>query len=293
MSSENNMLALLLRVFGVNPNNIDYGFDTNAILEGYTDFNIRHAINIIKADYGVDVSVNRKRKNLLKYGSSTQVQTTATTLMTLPSGTFNETYATSNSITHFASATDSDTQQLVVEGHTVDWNGDFYFVTQTVTLQGRTKTALTTPLARCTRAYNNGTTNLAGPVYFAEDVTFTAGVPQTASAVHLMIETAKNQSQKASTTISKVDYWIVTGFKGTLLTKANTAFVNIELQIRRKGKVFREQEEISCIAGGTSNFDFNPYLIVPANSDVRLLATADTNGRSASGSIQGYLATVI
>lgn len=237
----------------------------------------------------VRVSVYDKRKDLIKLGRSDQVQTTNTTLMTLPTGTFNETYVNSNTITHFASASAGDTVQLVVEGHTVDADGYFTFVVQTVTLAGQTKTALTTPLARATRAYNIGATDLTGPVYFAENVTFTAGVPQTNSAVHLMIGAGENISYKGSTTISDTDYWIITGVSVDILTKA-AAFADVELQFRPKGSVFRD---LAILAGDAHYLPFDPYIIIPSNSDVRMVASADQNGRSVMGTIQGYLASVI
>lgn len=270
------------------------------------EFDISHAEKVISGSYTTNgaprtsetdpiirVSVDNKRKDLLKFGRSDQVQTTATTLMTLPTGTFNETYVSDNTITHFASATEGDTSRsITIEGHTVDGSGNFTFVTQTVAtgaVDGRTKTALTTPLARVTRAANVGATTLTGPFYVAEDVTFTAGVPQTDSAVHLMIAAGKQQSQKAATCLSSTDYWIVTGFNSFVLTKAS-AFANVELEVRNKGGVFRQLEAMKADGGLVP---FKPFIIIPANSDVRLVGDADQNGRSVGGSIQGYLANII
>ena len=256
------------------------------------DYWINHALEVISNTYGDTASVYEKKKDLLKFGESSQVQTTKTTLMGLPTGTYNETYVSDNLITHFASSSGSDTQSIVVEGHTIS-GGVFTFVTQTVTLAGQTKTALTTPLARCTRIYNNGSTELVGTVYVAQDVTFTAGVPQTASAVHCIIEAGKQQSNKASTTISDQDYWIVTNFQSHWLEKG-AGYAEVHLEIRLNGKVFREYAHMSVGDGApVANNEFSPYLIVPANADVRLVATASAANKAVGGEIQGVLAKVI
>ena len=173
-------------------------------------FFIQHAIDVIEATYGDRVEI--KPKTLLKFGRSDQVSSsTFTTLMDLPSGTLNETYVSSDLITHISSSSASDTVEISLEGHICLPNGDRVFRSETVTLQGQTKVALPIPLCRSTRMFNNNSTDLVGTVYVYEDVSVTNGVPQTDSAVHLMIPAGRNQSRKAATTISAKDYYIVTG----------------------------------------------------------------------------------
>lgn len=265
-----------------------------AVLEALrTDYWMRHAVDVIKSTYGDDVSIYQKNKDLLKFGESSQVQASKTTLMDNLTGVYNESYITdnTNTITHFASSSGSDTQSIVVEGHTNDGSGNLTFVTQTVTLSGQTKTALTTPLNRCTRIYNNGSTDLVGNVYVAKDVTFTAGVP--ASDVHCMITAGKNNSNKASTSISSTDYWIITDFQAQWLEKG-VGYAEVHLEIRLQGKVFREYAHIAVNDGSpVADNKFKPYLIVPANADVRLVATASAAGKYVGGEIQGVLAKVI
>lgn len=249
---------------------------------------LRHAIQVIKADYGHTVSLEAKNKDLLKFGRNADIQTSKTTIMTLPSGIYNETYISSNSIAYVSSTSGSDTMDMVVEGHTIDGSGDFTFVTQTVTLAGQTKTALTTPLARCTRMYNNGSSDMVGTIYAYEDDTVTAGVPVTGAKVHCMIDAGFNNSEKASTTISSIDYWIVTNFYGDVMEKA-AAWALIHFEIRRKGKVFRNLIDREASDQNGVNYDFKPYVIIPPNSDVRLRASANTNGIDVSGGINGAL----
>lgn len=249
---------------------------------------IRHAIRVIQDTYGDRVSVDVKNKGLLKFGRNFEVGTSRATVMTLPSGVLHETLQTDNTITHFASASASDTQELVVQGYTVS-GSNFTSATQTVTLAGQTKTALTTPLCRCVRAYNNGTTDLVGPIYFSQDVTYSSGVPQTAAAVHCMIPAGTNQTEKCATTLSQNDYWLITNVYADV-TEKTAAFADFQLEVRRFGKVFRQQCDFSASTSGQGIVRFDPLLIVPANSDVRLTALADGAGTSVSGGIQGYLA---
>jgi len=259
------------------------------------DFWLDHAINVIAATYGDRVSVHTKNKDLLKFGRSEQVHTsTKTTLMTLPTGTFNETYASGNDIISVSSSATADTSlELTIEGHTVDASGNFTFVTQTATLLGNTEVNLTTPLARCSRLYNSSAQDYAGTIYAYESDTVTAGVPQTGAKVHCEIRAGENNSEKCSTTISNTDYWIITGAYADVLEKtASTA--EIMFEIRQKGGVFREVFEMSCsnTSGGTFRSS-HPYVIVPPNADVRMRALASATGTIVSAGMFGVLAKVI
>jgi hypothetical protein len=257
------------------------------------DYWLQHAVHTILTDFGDTVSVEEKHKDLLKFGRSEQVQTgTKTTLMTLPAGTFNETYVSDNLITTVSSSSGSDTVEIAVEGHTIDGSGNFTFVSQTITLTGQTQATLTTPLARCTRLYNNNSTDLVGNVYCYQDDTSTGGVPDTASKVHCEIRAGENNSEKAATTISNVDYWIVTALYADVLEKT-AANAEIMFEIRRKGKVFREVTELSAsTTSGGAYRELKPYIIVPKNADVRLRSLASANGTTVSGGIVGVLAVV-
>lgn len=339
---------------------------------GNKDTDLIHAIEIIKADYGVDVSLESKNKDLLKFGSSDQVQTTPTTLMQLPTGTYNETYVNRNLITSFSTNNAANTGKITIEGHTVgsdisvssitqtggtatvttgsshgystnDWvyieganeagyngivkitvtgtttftytvdagtaspatgtitstNQNKTFVTQTIQMNGTTTVALSTNLARATRLYipsQNKATDFTGTGYVFETDTTTGGVPDTDSLVHIMISnvtSTPNQSLKASTSISSTDFWIVTSFHGHVLTK-QASWIDVVMEVREIGGVFREVENVSVSSSAaTESVHFKPYKIIPANADIRLRATADTNGRSGAGSIQGYLVKVI
>lgn len=254
----------------------------------YRDPWMEHARDVIESTYGVKVSAKQKSKDLLKFGRSNQVQTTDSTIMTLPTGIYQETYVSSNLITSIVSTATGDTETVVIEGHTVDGNGDFTFVVQSATLTGQTAATLSTPLARCTRIYNSDSTLLTGTVSVTEDDTYTTGVPNTPAGVHCQIAAGQQQSEKAGTTISSSDYWVLTGFYADCLEKTSTS-VDVDLEIRLKGGVFRQVVDISCSTNHRGDFRFAPYLIVPPNSDVRLVARASAAGKQVSGGIMGVL----
>lgn len=259
-----------------------------------TDPDIAQAIRIIANDYGDTVSVVSKKKNLIKFGRNTNVQTTASTVMTLPGGIFNETYATDNLIDSLSSTSTSDANPVTVEGHTLSGT-DLTFTVQNATLNGQTKVSLSTPLARMTRLYNISASDFTGTIFGFDDtsVSLASGTPDLSAQVHLMVPTGTNQSEKASTTISSVDYWIVTSIYASLLNKTS-AFADVQLQTRNYGKVFRTQADIGVSSnGGLTKLEFKPYLIIPSNSDVRLVASASANGTDVSGGIEGYLAIVV
>ena len=249
-----------------------------------SEFKLRHAIAEIKRTYGVNAHL--KNKSLIKFGRNPALGTSRGTIQVYGG---NDTYLSSNGITHFSSSDDGDEQDIVVEGHTVDGSGDFTFVVQPATLGGFTKTALTTPLARCTRVYNDDATDFAGDVYVYENgATVTDGVP--GSLIHNKVLAGRNQSEKCSTTISKVDYWIITGVSVGVLQKT-AATVDGVLEIRNKGKTFRQLLPIPAASGGApSQISLDPYIIAPANSDVRLTGIASTTNVEVTGIIGGYLA---
>lgn len=252
---------------------------------------LEHAMNNIYGDYGDRVSVNRKDKDLLKFGRNRSAPNTAQTIDN--SVNPDETFLSSNLITSVISDDNSDTVEVVVEGHTIDGNGDFTFVSQAKTLTGQTVATLDIPLARCSRVYNNNSANLVGNIYVTQDDTYTLGVPDTTAKVHAQITAGKNQTEKCSTTISKSDYWIITEVYCDMLTK-QSAFTEVEFQVRFKGKVFR-----TVIVGSASNAHdfvhlFKPYLVVPKNSDVRLQALTDSaGGRDVAAGIEGVLTKVV
>jgi hypothetical protein len=255
---------------------------------------VEQAIRVALSTYGDNISVISKKKDLIKFGRNNDVTnaTTGSTIMGFVGGEDHETYVSTNVINTISSSSTSDTVEIGIEGHTIS-GGVFTFVSQTKTLQGQTQVTLDTPLARCTRLYNNNSTDLVGNVYgYQSGQTVTAGVPQDGTKTHCIITAGKNQSEKCSTTISNSDYWIITKFTANLLEKTS-AFADVELQLRLVGGVFRTLDIVAISAGAGSIEDQRPYLIIPKNSDVRLVAVGSNDSIEVAGSIHGMLASVV
>ena len=245
----------------------------------------QQALRQIKSDYGVDARL--KYKSLLKYGKTANADSgVLTTVMTLPDSLANESYLTDNLITTVSSSSSSDAGLgLTVEGHYFDGNGNKVFVVQTVTLDvsdGRTQVSLTTPLARATRCYVSGAAPAVGNIYFYEDdTTTTLGVPDTDAGVPLIQAAGKNQSEKAATAFSQDDYCLITGMAAGLARDAgSTVTADIEIQFSLdNGVVFRDSLEFPLrVTGNQSQFiPFEPFIVIPANADVRITGTTNTN----------------
>lgn len=262
-----------------------------------SDHDIKHAINEISSTYGVTVSVDSKKKSLLKFGRNEAVGTSYATIWFTGQDDANETYvaANTNSIDTVSSSNAGDTQTITIEGHT-ESGGNKTFVTQNTTLNGQTKVVLATPLNRCTRLYNTSATNFAGDIYVYEDTAIVGGKPSTTTKIHLTVDGTggKNQSEKASTSLSSVDYWIITNFYSGYIEKAGSgAVADVALEIRQNAKVFRTVANLVISQGGHVQIDFDPFVIAPANSDVRLRVKSSTTAQEITGGIDGYLAIAV
>jgi hypothetical protein len=259
------------------------------------DPHLEQARRVIQSTYGDVVSVTKKAKNLLKFGRNPNVPTTGATLWATGQDDAHETYVADgvNSIDTISSAT-TDTQVIKVEGHTstTDNHGVTRktFVVQSVTLTGTTKALLPTPLNRVTRAYNTGSTDLADEVYIYEDTAIVAGKPTDTSKIHLTIA-HHNQSEKASTSLSSQDYWLITEMHAYVLEKTS-AWADIGLEVREQGGVFRHHAVVAATSGGV-DYHIVPYIIIPPNADIRLVATASGASIDVAGLINGYLAIVV
>ena len=260
-------------------------------------YDLANAINIINDTYAVDVSVWEKAKNLIKFGRSTNIGTSKGTLWYTGQDEDNETYPATdtNSIDTVSSSNVGDTEIVRVEGHT-QTAGDRTFVVQTATLNGQNKVVLGTPLNRMSRiAHNDGSdVDLLGEIYGYEDTAIVSGKPSDTTKLHVTIPSGSNTSQKASTSLSSTDFWIIEGFSAGFLTKSGSNVAEVNLEVRTQGGVFKEVcKPIVISTGKEGNKSFTPFLIVPPNSDVRLTGIASAAGQELTGDIYGYLAEII
>lgn len=281
--------TLVFGVFSLQSGEISVGGSTNTI---YSDRLMTLAEKQILDTYGDRVSVQSKNKTLRKFGRNTAVAGTYETVWRTGG---NETIPSTNAVTHISSGDNGDTQDVVVEGHTIADNR-LTFVVQTVTLTGQASTTLSTPLRDVTRIYNNDTTDFAGTVYVYEEDTVTAGVPQTASKIHMSVVEG-NQSEKAATAISDSDYYIATGVQCFVFTKTaeTVEFTGEFRQIDYTNGAKAWRRIYNTVASNDSAYTerFDPPLIIPRNSDLRMRAKSDGTSVDVGCSVDGYLALVL
>jgi hypothetical protein len=264
------------------------------VIQTNIDPRIQQAINVIYSTHGHTVSVESKKKNLSRYGRNPAATTTASTVWSYGATQANEVLPTSNAIDTISSSSTSDTGSVKIEGHTIS-GSDLTFVVQTATLNGRNKVVLGTPLARAAFLYNNGSSDFVGDIYCYEESAITNGVPNTAAKVHLKASVAQadNESDKCAASISSVDYWILTGMDVAVLKKT-AAYAEFSLQVKESGKVFRTVETISASnSSGTMFLRFDPFVIVPPNSDIRVTCIADASNTDVTADLYGVLATIV
>ena len=254
---------------------------------------VAHAENVVLKTYGDTVSVEDKGKNLLKFGRNVDLDTGVRETIWNQGG--DETYVSTNIIDTISSSDAADTQTVEIEYHTVTGSGasqQFTFGVQEATLNGQNKVTLTTPCARVSRVRNEDNTAFAGDIYVYEDTAITGGVPSDATKIHAKAEAGDDQTFKASTTISNVDYLFITLVYASV--KRNTAgIVDFRLETREPGGVFLPKFEFSVSqASGVAHIPLSPHIIVPKNYDVRITGNSSAANIQADAGFNGVLALI-
>jgi len=244
----------------------------------------------IERQFGQKVSVDRKAKSLIKFGKSVPLATGS--LQTVWTVGGNETYVAANTIDSISSSSALDNQEIYLECHTLDGDGNFSFLSQVVTLNGRNRVALPVPVARVSLAYNNNGSELAGRVAVYENTALTGGIPTDTSKIHIDIPLGLQESFKAATTFSESDYFILTGGFGSVSLKQDGA-ADFYLEIREKDKVFRQLAAVSAASASPWTINLDPAVVLPTNSDIRVRVETSANNVVVFTVFQGYLAKVI
>lgn len=277
---------------------VDIDFFLRNVAEKINDMSLlNHAKDVIKKSYGEVVSFSEKGKDLLKFGRNPNVGSSRSTIWYTGQDQANEMYVADNvnSIDTISSNNVADTEVVELQGHTMS-GGNLTFVVQTATLNGQNKVTLTTPLNRCTRIKHaqQSAVDLVGEIYAYEDTAIIAGKPTDTTKIHLTVPAGENQSQKASTSLSSTDYWVISSITASLLQKSGSNVAEVRLETREIGGVFTPfTEPIAVKTGDSKEIIFEPYLIIKKNTDVRLTAIASASGQNVSGGINGFLAKVV
>ena len=158
-------------------------------------------------------------------------------------------YSTTAIIDSLSSANAGDTQDIEVLG----LDANYALVTQTITITGQTRKALSTNLIRVFRLKNVGSTDLAGDLYCYENTALTTGVPTDTTKVRAVIETGNNQTEMAVYTVpaGKTGY-LRQWFASSSGAKKTTNYL-MKLKARPFGQVFQLKHSASIA-------DAAPYL---------------------------------
>jgi hypothetical protein len=273
------------------------------------DFWLGEAVRRFARSYA-DVIDNRTI-NVIDYATITQkfgrnTNMTAGTSSTIwDTGVANETYVSTNVIDRISSSDDGDVAIIRCEGHYIA-DGGFHFVKLDITLTGQTPVGAGTvvhdpygsyggALARVQRLANLSSTELAGDVYvYQAGQTVTAGVPQDLTLTHAKIRTGLNQSNKTAITVSNEEFLILTSAR-VGVAKAQAAYVDFALEVREQGGVFKEK----TLGVGARDSGFTdmtggvPFIVIPPNSDVRIVGTSSASSTTGIAEFDGILGALV
>ena len=185
------------------------------------------------------------------------------------------TFSTGADIDSISSSNAGDTQDIEIQGLNLNWVQEV----QTVTLNGQTRVALSTPLFRVFRAKNVGSTDNAGDVYIYENGAITAGVPDTAGDIRAIIEAGNNQTLMAiySVPINHTGYiydWYAS------MSQKVAASSNVKIKFRKNGGVF-QLKHISNINSTGSSRAYHEYAIpVKVDEQTDIIFSADSSANN-------------
>jgi len=248
---------------------------------------IGHAIQEIFQTFGDTVQTGRK--TLFKFGVNANLGTSQTVINYLG---IDPVRPSTNSITHFSSDDAADTQTLRVEGMTIS-GSELTFTVQNITLNGQTKTALTTPLARVTRIANVtvGQSSTAGDVYIYEDGTVSGGIPTNLATVGNVMPASDQSTLYAGTSVASTNYFLATRWKAHVARKT-AAFVDLRFQIAPVGGTWRTVQTSTAARENSVIVTGDPCFIIPPNYDIRIVGTSSAANTDCHSSFDGYFADI-
>ena len=184
-------------------------------------------------------------------------------------------YSTTADIDSISSESGADTQEITLVGLDTDYNE----VTQSATLNGQTRVALTTPLIRLYRMYNNNSSDLAGHVVAYVNTALTAGIPTDKTKIRAIIDPNAQQTLMAVYTVpaGKTAY-LQRGYASTAGGNKNSNYIG-RFYTREVGKVFRLQNvnAISSTATSIITLDYYVPLRIPEKTDLEFtIETTET-----------------
>lgn len=219
-----------------------------------------------------DLILNQAKSSIHKFGSNPSLLNSKNEEETIWDGGSLYNFPSDDGETmQIKSSDNTDTQEIVVMG--LDEN--FEEKSETITLNGTTSTSLDGSWSRVFRAYNNGSTDLAGDVTIHKE--------SDVSKVYAKILAVNNQTLMAL-------YTIPANYTGYLLkhhcsaqntdSSSSINFV-IHIKTREHGKVFRTKSIVSCSTNQseTENLPF-PIKLEPKTDIIFNKVSANGTGGS-------------
>ena len=195
-------------------------------------------------------------------------------------------YSATADIDSISSSDNGDTVDIEIQG--LDTN--FNLVTQTITLTGQTRAALTTDLIRVFRLKNVGATDLAGTVTCYPNTALTTGVPTDTSQIRAAIINGNNQTLMAVYTIPNGKTGYVRDWFASTAGANKTSNYVIKLKARESGGVF-QLKHVSAIAdNGTSGrqHKYEEPEVFPAKTDIELTCQMLAGGGTGAAVSGGF-----
>jgi hypothetical protein len=195
-------------------------------------------------------------------------------------------YSTTAAIDSISSSDAGDTVDIEIQG--LDSNYDL--VTQTVTLNGQTRVALTTNLIRVFRMINVGSTDLVGYVYCYENTAITAGTPNDTSKIRAVINNVNNRTLMAIYTIPAGYTGYMRDWYSVTAGESKSSQYIIRLKARPFGQVFQLKHITSISDTATSHLK-NEYIgpeVFEEKTDIEMRVEATENGVSEASIAAGF-----
>jgi len=195
-------------------------------------------------------------------------------------------FSSTADIDSLVSSNAGDTQDIEVQG--LDTNFDL--VTQTITLNGQTRVALTTDLIRVFRLKNVGSTDIAGNVYCYVDSSITSGVPDDSTKIRAMINDGNNQTLMAVYTIPNGKTGYMGSFYASVAGPKKSSNYIIKLKARPTGEVFQLKNVNAISDTGNSHMQhfYNQPEVFAAKTDIIITAEITASGITAAAVSAGF-----
>lgn len=253
-----------------------------------------------RGEHGHNWSVGYASQQLIRLGARPDVDTTkvqvweidadAEVLLTPNDGNLIDTVSSSSIL---------DVGNTIrVFGSAFDDNDNLVRIAQDVTLNGRNKVTLPTPIARCCEMNQTSFETLAGDVYLYQDTAITNGVPSDLAkvAINILGSAGKTRSFKAGCVVAGDESLAITGgtFAGNT-TRDRLVDFSLEWKPVSASVWQTAIGTVTVATDGSPTLTFQRAVVefLPPNSDIRIMAQASGNNVPVYANMLGHYAKQI